>query len=525
MRLQLIIIVSLWCSQLFAAEQTISSIMDSTLAEFVHASEPGCSIGYGKNDKVYYTYRGLSNLDSKLPIGVETRFLTASISKQMTSFLALLIAKEQEFGIDDDIHPLLPNLKKPWKITIRQLMNHTSGIADHWALFEMQGRSLTEPYTQQDALDLAYKNDYLEFNPGIRHNYSNGGYVVLADLVETLSKNSLAKNFGQYISKPLELDANYFILNDSSIATGYLKRKSGFKLMETQSTIAGPGNVVISIQGLAQWAKFLIDQINTNDMYRDGINNSKHQYFAGLYIQPKDEQNNTPTLIFHDGYYENNTQSTLYLPESNEYVVSMCNRADFRPAVLSRKLLTKLGSIPTLHEVSVVHDEPSALEGGLYYDSQSEKAALLFAEEGERYYYGPLVGSPKPLAPNGTRNWKMVLSSKTVLLSRSGPNQFVVNDPQNTFKLTKVSIENPQSSANKSVKLNYINPIVGSIKLELGSKPNINFSESFGEIPLMCTNNNLCFTEDGYLAVNAINTNEIRISTKDIQGLRFTLIE
>tara|TARA_R110002167_G_C12680916_1_gene651477 strand:- start:88 stop:1665 length:1578 start_codon:yes stop_codon:yes gene_type:complete len=525
MYLKLIIIVSLWCSQLFAAEQTISSIMDSTLAEFVHANEPGCSIGYGKNDKVYYAHRGLSNLDSKLPIGVETRFLTASISKQMTSFLALLIAKEQELGIDDDIHPLLPNLKKPRKITMRQLMNHTSGIADHWTLFEMQGRSLKEPYTQQDALDLAYKNDYLEFSPGSRHSYSNGGYVVLADLIETLSKNSLTKSFGQYISKPLELDANYFVLNESGIAIGYLKRKSGFKLMETQSTIAGPGNVVISIQGLAKWAKFLIEQINTNEMYRDGINHSKHHYFAGLYVQPRDEQKNTPTLMFHDGYYENNTQSTLYLPESNEYVVSMCNRADFRPAALSRKLLTKLGSIPTAQKVSAAQDEPSTLEGGLYYDSQSEKAALLFEEEGERYYYGPFVGSPKPLAPNGTRNWKMVLSSKTVLLSHSGPNQFVVNDFQNTFKFTKVSIEKPQSDVNKPVILNYKNPIIGSTKLKLGSQPNINFIESFGEIPLMCTSDNLCFTEDGYLVVDAINTNEIRISTKDIQGVRFTLIE
>ncbi len=87
----------------------------------------------------------MANLEYNLPITPETIFHMASVAKQFTAYSILLLEKRGNLSLDDDIHKYLtwfPDLKE--RITIRNLLNHTSGIRDQWEMLAISGTRLDD---------------------------------------------------------------------------------------------------------------------------------------------------------------------------------------------------------------------------------------------------------------------------------------------------------------------------------------------------------------------------------------------
>ncbi|MES2112340.1 MAG: serine hydrolase domain-containing protein, partial [Bacteroidota bacterium] len=109
-------------------DSTIKKI-DNLFKYWDYNNSPGYAIGIVKNDSLIFAKGyGMANLEYNIPIKPETIFHMASVSKQFTAFSIVLLARQGKLNLDDDIRkylPWFPDLKV--KITVRNLLNHTSG--------------------------------------------------------------------------------------------------------------------------------------------------------------------------------------------------------------------------------------------------------------------------------------------------------------------------------------------------------------------------------------------------------------
>jgi CubicO group peptidase (beta-lactamase class C family) len=130
--------------------EAVTKKIDSLFLRWDNKFSPGCAIGIVRNDTLIYANGyGMANLEYDIPNSAETIFHLASVSKQFTAYAILLLQQQGKLNIDDDIHqylPWFPYLKE--KITIRSLLNHTSGIRDQWQLLAIAGTRLDDVITQ-----------------------------------------------------------------------------------------------------------------------------------------------------------------------------------------------------------------------------------------------------------------------------------------------------------------------------------------------------------------------------------------
>jgi len=503
----------------------IQAVMQKVLEEYIQENEPGCSIAYGNNQQTIFYSMGLANLKSKQPLSQQSQMLTASISKQFTAHAAIKLEQNGTLDLDSNIADILPTFKKNYLVSPRQLMNHSSGIAEHWSLFELQGKSINDHFSQLQAYQLATQTDFLEFKPGQQFSYSNGGYAVLAKLIESSSGKSLNKNLEETTFNALNISASFLInesQNISQLAQGYIKSKNGFLSINPDSYIYGGGNLIINTNDFAIWAKYLNNELITNKHYIEGIKNSanNYNYFAGLFI---DKNNNEQPLIHHGGYYEHNSQDIVLLPDTQEFALALCNRSDFRPAKLTRSLLKQIASIKATTDQFVIKNSinKQPLTPGLYFNQLENKTALIFNENDDNYFYGFNVSSPKKLTAIAINTWQSQLSTQNITLVQAHNNIINVIDNQSSVSLNRVEfIANPFPKLNKTIT--YKNTLIGEISFTFAKQPLINFIHSVGEITLQCTSNKICFSEDGYVIVNATDPKNIVISTQDLQNLIFT---
>jgi CubicO group peptidase (beta-lactamase class C family) len=192
-------------------DSTIKKI-DAIFKEWDNASSPGCTIGIVMNDQLVYSKGyGLANLEYGIVNTPQTIFHMASVSKQFTAYSIILLAAQGKLSLDDDIHKYLswfPDLKV--KITIRNLLNHTSGIRDQWQLLAIAGTRLDDVITQEQIIKVLSKQQALNFKPGEQYSYSNSGFTMLAEIVKKVSGMSLRKFTDSAIFKPLGMTSTHF---------------------------------------------------------------------------------------------------------------------------------------------------------------------------------------------------------------------------------------------------------------------------------------------------------------------------
>lgn len=192
-------------------DSTIRKI-DSLFKTWDNNDSPGCAVGIVRNDSLIYTKGyGMANLEYGIAITPETIFHMASVSKQFTAYSIVLLAKQGKLQLDDDIHKYLswfPDMKG--KIKIRNLLNHTSGIRDQWQLLAISGTRLDDVITQDHIVKILGKQEALNFNAGEQYSYSNSGFTMLAEIVRSISGQSLRQFTDSAIFKPLGMNDTHF---------------------------------------------------------------------------------------------------------------------------------------------------------------------------------------------------------------------------------------------------------------------------------------------------------------------------
>jgi CubicO group peptidase (beta-lactamase class C family) len=192
-------------------DSTIKKI-DSLFSNLTTSGSAGCTIGIVMNDQLVYSKGyGLANMEYNIANTPETIFHMASVSKQFTAYSIILLARQGKLQLDDDIHKYLswfPDLKE--KITIRHLLNHTSGIRDQWQLLALAGTRLDDVITQDHIVKVLSKQQALNFKPGEKYSYSNSGFTMLAEIVRSVTGQTLRQFTDSAIFKPLGMNNTHF---------------------------------------------------------------------------------------------------------------------------------------------------------------------------------------------------------------------------------------------------------------------------------------------------------------------------
>ncbi|HUQ67777.1 MAG TPA: serine hydrolase domain-containing protein [Flavitalea sp.] len=224
------------------------------------ANSPGCTVGIVKNDSLIFSKGyGMANLEYAVPNEPQTLYHMASVSKQFTAYSIVLLAKQGKLKLDDDIHkwlPWFPDLKE--KITIRNLLNHTSGIRDQWQLLAISGTRLDDVITQDQIIKILSKQQGLNFKPGEQYSYSNSGFTMLAEIVKAASGQTLRQFTDSAIFKPLGMINTHFHDDYTEIEKNRSysydrKDSSHFANAVLSYSVAGATSLFTNINDMSKW--------------------------------------------------------------------------------------------------------------------------------------------------------------------------------------------------------------------------------------------------------------------------------
>ncbi|MGE0554889.1 MAG: serine hydrolase domain-containing protein, partial [Gemmatimonadales bacterium] len=192
---------------------------------------PGAVLGVARGDQFpTVVATGLANLESATPMLPDQAYFLGSISKVYTAAAVLRLVENGVLALDDSLARFLPSFPDANRITIRMLLQHTSGLKDFYAYLYYRPdraemiRLVTKRWTEDELLGLAARFGRW-FEPGTDWSYSSTNYYLLGVIVERLTGSSLAEAYRRLLFEPLEIRHTWLTLHEEprgTLPTGYL---------------------------------------------------------------------------------------------------------------------------------------------------------------------------------------------------------------------------------------------------------------------------------------------------------------
>lgn len=252
-------------------EQTSPASVDKKLDELLSAvtspDAPGLAALVRQNGKtVFERGYGVGDLRSGVRLDARTNFRLASFTKQFTAMAIMLLVHDGKLRYDESLTEVFPDFPDYGKtITVRNLLNHVSGLPDYEELMEAAEKasgSMWSPEKQiqdEEVLKLLETDQSGKFAPGTSWSYSNSGYVVLGLVVAKTSGKAYGEFLRERIFAPLKM--NHTIVYQkgknevANRAFGHSKENDLFKETDQSSTSAtlGDGGIYSNLEDLAKW--------------------------------------------------------------------------------------------------------------------------------------------------------------------------------------------------------------------------------------------------------------------------------
>jgi CubicO group peptidase (beta-lactamase class C family) len=244
-----------------SAQSPRALAVDKIFAEWNNLNSPGCAVGAVQNGRFLYKQGyGIANLDYDIPNSPEMVYYVGSDSKQFTAASIALLSLQGRLSLDDDIRRYLPEMPDyGTPIRIRNLIHHTSGIRDIYALMSLRGDRMEDVFPDSAAIALIARQKGLAFTPGSAYSYSNSGYFLLAQIVKRVTGTSLRQFAEDQIFLPLGMTHTHFHDDPGHVmkqrATSYERDTlGGYRISYLQNfDKIGAGGLYTTLDDLRKW--------------------------------------------------------------------------------------------------------------------------------------------------------------------------------------------------------------------------------------------------------------------------------
>ncbi len=236
-------------SSLQTSTQSDRAPVKKAIRDALQLGYPGILANISKGGKTWSYTAGIADLTTKKPMKADFRFRIGSVTKTFIATVLLQLSGENRLNLDDSIEKWLPGVIQGNgydgnQITIRQILNHTSGIAEYMNSKDFDIMDTKKSYTAEEFVKMGISLPP-DFAPGKGWSYSNTGYVLLGILIEKVTGNSYAEEVENRIIEPLDL-SNTFLPGNSSVipgtkhARGYIQLDGASELKDV--TYINPGS-------------------------------------------------------------------------------------------------------------------------------------------------------------------------------------------------------------------------------------------------------------------------------------------
>jgi CubicO group peptidase (beta-lactamase class C family) len=396
-----------------------SAKADALVKKAYPANQPGAAVIVTDDGKtVYAAGHGLADLGAKTPITPATVFRLGSITKQFSAAIILQLVSEGKLSLDDRLSKFLPDYPKPGAdATVRQLLNHTSGVQSYtaipgWMASDKPARALT---TEQ--LISEFKDLPAPAKPGEAWAYNNSGYVLVGALIEKVAGKPWHQAIEERIARPLGLTTiRYGVAEPATpnMAKGYTEGEDGQRPSKAihMSVPHAAGALIGSVEDLAKWSHALHHgKVVPAALYQQMIAPTKmsdgkvEKYGFGL---GQDEIRGQQAIRHGGGIFGFSTDA-IYFPKEDLFVAVFTNSDDptaEEEVVAQRLAALALGEpYPEFEKVAVDRAAIEPLlgvfpvEGGdrrvfmrdgkLYTRRTGGSDLEAFAAGRDRFFYGP----------------------------------------------------------------------------------------------------------------------------------------
>jgi len=329
------LLTSAACQRSDAADARVAQV-DKLFSAWNRTDSPACAVGISRNGAIVYEHGyGMANLELHVPAAADTVFAIASISKVFTAMSVALAVQQGKLSFDDEVQKYVPEwADRDDHITIRHLVSHTSGVRDAFTLLGWVPGGYNTGDTNAAIVNVLARQHGLNFPPGTKFEYNNGGYNLLASILKRATGQSLGAFAAANIFTPLGMTHSSFREDPTTLmsarASAYTKQSDGWHVVLDPSgpAIVGNAGMYSTVGDLLTWmANFDRPRVGTAEMFaametpmvlKDGTTSS---YGMGI---PTGEYRGVPAFEFSGGDRGVATK-VMRFPKQKFSVAVLCN--------------------------------------------------------------------------------------------------------------------------------------------------------------------------------------------------------
>ena len=321
-------------------------------------SDPGCAALVEQHGHTVFRQGfGVTDLARKQPITSNTNFRLASVTKQFTATAIMLLVQDGKLKYSDRLTDIFPDFPAYGReITIRNLLNHTSGLPDYEDLWDSQFPNTPPDKLPQvrdaQVLQLLRKQTAGRFAPGTHFAYSNSGYSVLSQIVEKVSGQPFEDFLRARIFQPLRMNNSVALVDTRNLVPnrsyGYRKEKGRwvFSDQSSSSAVLGDGGIYTSLDDYAKWlaalrthkllsAEAMAPALAPVNVPKFEPNSEESPaYGFGWFLDPYKSHRR----MYHTGSTIGFLNAVEIFPDDGLEIVILCNRTDVPPAGRALKI-------------------------------------------------------------------------------------------------------------------------------------------------------------------------------------------
>ena len=393
----------------------IQSQLRAALKEKVTAETPGATIAITSPLGNWSEAAGIANIENNTPVTTKDRFEIGSITKTFTAATILKLVEAGTITLDDTLTDWLPeevttNIANSGEISIRQLLNHTSGIAEYDAILLQQ--ALLDPTVflknwQPEELVELTKGLQPFFAPGESWQYSNTNYILAGMIISAATGNNIAAEIRSQILEPLNLE-NTFFAQEEEIPGGYVSGYLDFDLDGNLDDVSianlswswTSGAIVSNTEDLTQFAQALyegelLSTASRSEMFTLVDTGRGYSYGLGMMSF---ETPDLGTVVGHRGGSLGFSSNMWYSSSDNFTYVDLVNARTEEELVkdvipkFTEGLIPQVGNIDASEELNFTITEQNAqisLRVANDGETEGEEIATFTIEEGNRYEINP----------------------------------------------------------------------------------------------------------------------------------------